>query len=84
MAAVSECLRILRRWATEVRADVVANIVQSGRFLTLEKGLLFHIRKQQPHGMLVGIFVEPRCCTDEVMSQASPSRADLEPARNCG
>ncbi|MGA7609459.1 MAG: LptF/LptG family permease, partial [Xanthobacteraceae bacterium] len=23
-----ECLRILRRWATEVRADVVANIVQ--------------------------------------------------------
>ena len=53
-----ECLRILRRWATEVRADVVANIVQPGRFLTLEPGLLFHIRERQPNGVLVGIFVD--------------------------
>ena len=53
-----ECLRILRRWATEVRADVVANIVQPGRFLTLEQGLLFHIRERQPNGVLVGIFVD--------------------------
>jgi lipopolysaccharide export system permease protein len=53
-----ECLRILRRWATEVRADVVANIVQPGRFLTLERGLLFHIRERQANGVLVGIFVD--------------------------
>ena len=53
-----ECLRTLRRWATEVRADVVANIVQPGRFLTLERGLLFHIRERQPNGVLVGIFVD--------------------------
>jgi lipopolysaccharide export system permease protein len=53
-----ECLRTLRRWATEVRADVVANIVQPGRFLTLEPGLLFHIRERQPNGVLVGIFVD--------------------------
>jgi lipopolysaccharide export system permease protein len=53
-----ECLRILRRWATDVRADVVANIVQPGRFLTLERGLLFHIRERQPNGVLVGIFVD--------------------------
>jgi lipopolysaccharide export system permease protein len=53
-----ECLRILRRWATEVRADVVANIVQPGRFLTLEPGLLFHIRERQPNGVLVGILVD--------------------------
>ena len=53
-----ECLRILRRWLTDVRADVVANVVQPGRFLTLERGLLFHIRERQPNGVLVGIFVD--------------------------
>src|SRR5262245_30835193 len=53
-----ECLRLLRRWASEVRADVVANVVQPGRFLTLERGLLFHIRERQPNGVLVGIFVD--------------------------
>ena len=33
-----KCLRELRRWATEVRADLVTNIVQPGRFITIETG----------------------------------------------
>jgi len=55
-----ECLRIVRRWVTEVRTDVMTNIVQPGRFLTLEGALTFHIRERQPNGVLVGIFVNDR------------------------
>ena len=53
-------LRELRRWATEVRADLVTNIVQPGRFITIERGLTFHIRERRPNGQLLGIFVDDR------------------------
>jgi lipopolysaccharide export system permease protein len=52
------CLRELRRWATEVRADLVTNIVQPGRFITIESGLVFHLRERQPNGLLLGIFLD--------------------------
>jgi lipopolysaccharide export system permease protein len=38
-------LRLLRDGITEIRADLVANIVQPGRFTTIEKDLTFHIRE---------------------------------------
>jgi lipopolysaccharide export system permease protein len=52
------CIRELRRWAAEVRADLVANIVQPGRFTNIERGLTFHIRARQANGLLLGIFVD--------------------------
>jgi lipopolysaccharide export system permease protein len=55
-----KCLRELRRWATEVRADLVTNIVQPGRFITIEQGLVFHLRERQPNGLLLGIFLDDR------------------------
>src|SRR3974390_1130175 len=53
-----KCIRELRRWAAEVRADLVANIVQPGRFTPIERGLTFHIRERQSDGLLLGIFVD--------------------------
>jgi lipopolysaccharide export system permease protein len=55
-----KCLRDLRRLAAQVRADFVANIVQPGRFISLEHGLTFHIRERQPDGILLGVFVDDR------------------------
>jgi lipopolysaccharide export system permease protein len=55
-----KCLRDLRRLAAEIRADFVANIVQPGRFIALERGLTFHIRERQPDGILLGVFVDDR------------------------
>src|SRR5262249_5888831 len=55
-----KCLRDLRRLAAEIRADFVANIVQPGRFISLERGLTFHIRERQPDGLLLGVFVDDR------------------------
>src|SRR5437868_12647012 len=51
-------LRELRRWATEVRADLVSNIVQPGRFSKLEDKLTLHIRERRPNGQLLGIFID--------------------------
>jgi lipopolysaccharide export system permease protein len=55
-----EGLRMLRRWITEVRTDLVTNIVQPGRFITVENGLTFHIRERRPNGLLAGIVVDDR------------------------
>jgi len=54
------CLHELRNLATRVRADFVANIVQPGRFIPLERGLTFHIRERQADGVLLGVFLDDR------------------------
>jgi lipopolysaccharide export system permease protein len=53
-------LRELRDWGAKVRADAVANIVQPGRFITIEPGLTFHLRERRTNGQLVGIFMDDR------------------------
>jgi lipopolysaccharide export system permease protein len=53
-------LRELRNWATKVKADFVINIVQPGRFITIERGLTFHIRERRNDGQLMGIFIDDR------------------------
>ena len=53
-------LRELRNWATKVKADFVINIVQPGRFITIERGLTFHIRERRADGQLLGIFIDDR------------------------
>lgn len=55
-----EGLRMLRRWLTEVRTDLITNIVQPGRFTTIDRGLSFFIRERQPNGLLVGILLDDR------------------------
>jgi lipopolysaccharide export system permease protein len=55
-----ESLRMLRRWLTEVRTDLVSNIVQPGRFIAIEQGLAFNIRERRPNGLLVGLMMDDR------------------------
>jgi lipopolysaccharide export system permease protein len=53
-------LRALREWAASVRADILTNIVQPGRFTTVSGNLTFHIADRKPNGLLIGIFVDDR------------------------
>jgi lipopolysaccharide export system permease protein len=53
-------LRVLRDWAAQVRADILTNIVQPGRFTTVSGNLTFHIADRRPNGLLVGIFLDDR------------------------
>jgi lipopolysaccharide export system permease protein len=55
-----ESLRTLRRWLTEVRTDLVSNIVQPGRFISIEAQLAFNIRERRPNGLLVGLLMDDR------------------------
>lgn len=54
------CLQKVHSWAAEVRADLVTNIAQPGRFSTFERGLTFHIRERRGDGLLLGIFIDDR------------------------
>jgi lipopolysaccharide export system permease protein len=53
-------LRMLRDALTSVNADVVANIVQPGRFASIENGVTIRIRERRPNGQLAGIFLDDR------------------------
>jgi lipopolysaccharide export system permease protein len=53
-------LRELRDWVTQVRADILTNIVQPGRFATVGGNLTFHIADRRPNGLLLGIFLDDR------------------------
>jgi lipopolysaccharide export system permease protein len=53
-------LRMLRDWLTQVRANVVSNIVQPGRFTAIQSGVTIHIRERRPNGQLAGIFLDDR------------------------
>ncbi|MTI42313.1 lipopolysaccharide export system permease protein [Roseibium hamelinense] len=47
----------LREEITRVRADLVANVVKPGRFITVENGLTFHIRNRSGKGELDGLLL---------------------------
>ncbi len=51
-------LRELRNWAAQVRADLVTNVAQPGRFTVLSGRLTLHMQARRPNGQLVGVFVD--------------------------
>jgi lipopolysaccharide export system permease protein len=61
-------LRRLKQWDAEITADVLANILQPGRFAQLDQNLTIRIRERQPGGLLVGIFIDDRRDPNERVS----------------
>jgi lipopolysaccharide export system permease protein len=56
-----KCLRELRTVLTRVRTEMLANIIQPGRFTPIYGGILtFHLRERRPNGELLGIFIDDR------------------------
>jgi lipopolysaccharide export system permease protein len=74
-------LRELRDWATKVKADFVVNIVQPGRFLSIERGLTFHIRERRADGQLLGIFIDDRRDPNERVTSLAEYGEIIETAR---
>jgi lipopolysaccharide export system permease protein len=54
-----ECLRELRRWNTQLGADVIANVIQPGQFIKLDK-LTIRVQERRPGGVLVGLFIDDK------------------------
>jgi len=53
-----KCLRELRTWITAVRADVISNGIQPGRFIVLEGKLTLHVRDRRANGQLLGVLID--------------------------
>jgi lipopolysaccharide export system permease protein len=51
-------LRELRRWGTEVRAEVVTSNVQPGRFTVVDGRVTMHIHNRAPNGQLLGVLID--------------------------
>lgn len=54
-----ESLRALRRWNTQLGADVLANVIQPGQFIKLGQ-LTLRIQERRPGGVLVGVFIDDK------------------------
>ncbi len=61
-------LRELRTFITQVRADLISQVLQPGRFSSPENGLTFHIRDRAPNGELLGLLVHDERDPKQVMS----------------
>src|SRR6201987_6160521 len=63
-----EGMRRLSQWDAEIPGDVLANILQPGRFAQLDQNLTIRIRERQPGGLLKGIFIDDRRDPNERVS----------------
>jgi lipopolysaccharide export system permease protein len=61
-------MRALRALITQVRTDVISQVLQPGRFSSTEPGLTFHIRDRSPTGDLLGLLVHDERDDQRVMS----------------
>jgi lipopolysaccharide export system permease protein len=61
-------MRALRTFITQVRADLISQVLQPGRFSSPESGLTFHIRDRSLNGDLLGLLVHDERDPKQVMS----------------
>jgi lipopolysaccharide export system permease protein len=55
--AMPESFRSLRTLLTKIRADVVTRIVQDGKFIQLDQGIVFHFHQRLPGGAMGGVMI---------------------------
>jgi lipopolysaccharide export system permease protein len=53
-------LRRAKAWQREITADVLSNVLQTGKFVEIERNLTLRVRERQPGGLLVGVFIDDR------------------------
>jgi len=55
-----DSFRELRHLVTKIRADVITQFIQEGKFVSLEQGITFHYRDKGPDNTLRGIMFQDR------------------------
>jgi lipopolysaccharide export system permease protein len=53
-------MRRLKNWQREITADVLSNVLQTGKFVEIERNLTLRVRERAPGGLLLGIFIDDR------------------------
>src|SRR5258708_5551427 len=74
-------MRRLKQWDADITADVLANILQPGRFARLDQNLTIRIRERQPGALLTGIFIDHRRDRNERVSIVAAHRTVVETDR---
>lgn len=60
--------RTLRSLITQVRTDLISQVLQPGRFSSPEEGLTFHIRDRAPNNDLLGLLVHDERNKEQTVS----------------
>jgi lipopolysaccharide export system permease protein len=58
LSAIPSSLRIARELLTEIRADIVVNVLREGEFTKLDDKITLHIRRREAGAALTGILIE--------------------------
>lgn len=61
-------MRLLKEYITQVRTDIISQVLQPGQFSTADKGLTFHIRDRDREGKLLGLMVHDERDPKRVMT----------------
>jgi lipopolysaccharide export system permease protein len=61
-------MRLLREYVIQVRTDLIAQVLQPGRFSSPEQNLTFHIRDRASNGELLGVLMHDARNQKEVTS----------------
>lgn len=75
-------MRQLRNLITEVRTDLISQVLQPGRFSSPEDGLTFHIRDRAANGDLLGLLVHDERDPKAVMSYLAEKSRILKDGDN--
>lgn len=75
-----ESFRALRTLVTKIRADVVSRIVQEGKFVSLDQGIVFHFRERLPGGAMGGVMIQdardPRLASTYLAARGQVTEVD--------
>ena len=61
-------LQLLRQYITQVRTDLISQVLQPGDFSSPEKGLTFHIRERSRNGDMLGLLIQDERDTKQFIS----------------
>jgi lipopolysaccharide export system permease protein len=65
---VPQSMRVLRDYAIKVRTDLIAQVLQPGKFNSPERGLTVHIAERAANGNLVGLMIHDERDPSQLMT----------------
>lgn len=63
-----QAMRLLRDYAIQVRTDIIAQVLQPGKFASTEAGLTIHIAERAANGDLLGLMIHDERDQSQIMT----------------
>jgi lipopolysaccharide export system permease protein len=76
-------LKLLREYVIQMRSDLIGQVIQPGRFSSMESGLTVHIRERAPDGRLLGLVMhdtrDPKVATSYLAETGTLVKQQSQP-----